>query len=84
MLGEELADIRVAPSPGDVKETIQRLLFSSAGRLSLFFETLYAKAVGRSTVLAATLDAVADGPVTTAGVAARIRCVPHDPLALGG
>ena len=72
MLGEALADLGRPATHGDLKEAIQRLLFASTGRLSLFFETTYGRTVGRSAAIAATLDALADGPARPSEVAARV------------
>lgn len=44
------------------KEALQELLFSRSGRLGLYFQLQHARAVGRSTYLAAVLDALAEGP----------------------
>jgi hypothetical protein len=55
------------------KEALQSLLFSRMGRLALFFENEFQRLVGRSTFLAATLDALANGPATLTVVSTTIQ-----------
>lgn len=55
-----------------LKAALQSLLFSRTGRLALYFENAYDELVGRSTFLAAVLDALADGPLRLGEVAAKI------------
>lgn len=60
--GEELLR---SPPPFDavaLKETIQRVLFSSTGRLALYFARQYAQIVGRSSYAALALAALAAAP----------------------
>lgn len=61
--GEEL--LRAGPpfDESSLKETVQRLVFSSSGRLALYFARQYASTVGRSAHAAAALAAVAAAPV---------------------
>jgi len=73
LLGEELTAQGRAPDTADLKAAVQALLFSPTGRLALFLENEYIRHVGRSTYLAATLDALAEGPRTLTAVAARIQ-----------
>lgn len=64
------------PPPYDeavVKQALQGLLFARTGRLALYFEGEFQRAVGRSTLLAATLSAAATGPLRIADLAERIR-----------
>jgi AAA+ ATPase superfamily predicted ATPase len=73
LLGEALTS---GPPPYDLPElkaALQSVLFSRTGRLALYFENEYSRLVGRSTFLAAVLDAVADGPVRLVDVAGKIR-----------
>ena len=73
LLGEEL----VAQSPpmdrAALKGALQELLFSRNGRLALFFNNEFHRLVGRSTYLAATLSALAEGPKRLTDVATTIR-----------
>lgn len=72
LFGEALTS---APPPYDehaLKAALQGLLFSRAGRLALYFENEYAGLVGRSTFLAAVLDALADGPLRLGEIATKI------------
>ncbi len=73
MLGEELTAHRRVPDVADLKAAVQALLFSTTGRLALFLENEYNRCVGRSTHLAASLDALAEGPRTLTAVATRIQ-----------
>lgn len=73
LLGEELVGNGQTPDQSSLKAALQRLLFSKTGRLALYFEGAYQKLVGRSTSLAATLDALSDGPVTLTSVSKAIQ-----------
>jgi Holliday junction resolvase len=73
LLGEALTARARAPGLPDLKDAMQGLLFSRTGRLALYFDHEFQRLVGRSTTLAATLDALAEGPATLTAVAARIR-----------
>ena len=56
-----------------LKPVLQGLIFSRAGRLSLYFANEYARAVGNASTAAATLQAVAEhGPVRLTDVANTI------------
>lgn len=57
--GEELLRQGAPCDDGAVKEALQRVLFTSTGRLSLYFERQHAALVGRSGFAAATLAALA-------------------------
>lgn len=75
MLGEQLTE---QPRPIDraaLKEAMQELLFSRAGRLALFFENEFQRLVGKSTFLAATLNALAEGPSTLTAVSRSIQAL---------
>jgi hypothetical protein len=73
LLGEAMTEHGGSPSLDDLKPALQGLLFSANGRLALFFQNEFQRLVGRSTFLAATLDALAEGPATLTEVAARIH-----------
>lgn len=73
LLGEELTERGGPADLPALKEALQRLLFSRTGRLALFFENEFQRLVGRSTLLAATLDALAEGPATLTAVSKAIR-----------
>lgn len=72
LLGEALTRMEPPYDERDLKETLQSLLFTRTGRLSLYFENEFNKLVGRSTSLAATLDALADRPMRTADLARSV------------
>lgn len=72
LLGEAMTS---SPPPYDgrtFKEALQAVLFSRTGRLALYFENEYNRLVGRSTFLAAVLDALADGPLRLTDIADKI------------
>lgn len=72
LFGDEITRL---PPPCDervLKEALQSLLFSRTGRLSLYFENEYQRAIGSATTLAATLAAVAQQPSTLSEVASLI------------
>ena len=73
LLGEALTTQARTPGPDDLKEALQALIFSPTGRLALFFEKGFRRLVGRSTYLAATLDALTEGPATATGIANKIH-----------
>jgi len=62
LLGEALTAAGPPLDDDALKEALQELLFSRTGRLALYFQLGYERAVGRSGYLAAALDALADGP----------------------
>lgn len=55
-----------------LRGALQRVLFSDTGRLSLYFANEFQRLVGRATTLAATLNALAQGPRTLTEVARSI------------
>jgi DNA-binding IclR family transcriptional regulator len=72
MFGEALV---AAPPPYDdaaLKDALQTVLFSPTGRLALYFQLTFERAVGRSGQLAATLDALAAGPIRMSEIAQRL------------
>jgi AAA+ ATPase superfamily predicted ATPase/Holliday junction resolvase len=71
LLGETLTGQRRPPDKNDLKAALQDLLFSRTGRLGLYFENEYHRLVGRSTFLAATLGALAEGPLRLSDVASK-------------
>jgi AAA+ ATPase superfamily predicted ATPase len=73
LLGEELTELSGPLDLVAFKEALQKLLFSRTGRLALFFENEFQRLVGHSTFLAATLDALAEGPTTLTAVAKTIK-----------
>jgi Holliday junction resolvase len=73
LLGETLTAATDVPNESELKAAFQALLFSPTGRLALFFDNEFHRIVGRSTFLAATLDALAAGPTSLTDVASRIR-----------
>ncbi len=74
VLGEALASLAGEPDEATrLKLGLQQVLFHRTGRLALYFEREWLRLVGRATTLAATLDALADGPARLTDVAARIK-----------
>jgi AAA+ ATPase superfamily predicted ATPase len=71
VLGEALCD-EAGRDEKRLREALQRVLFSTTGRLSLYFQNEFQRLVGRATTLAATLNALADGPLTLSQVARAI------------
>ena len=56
---------------GHVRQVYSELLFTRTGRLSLYFAREFDRLVGNSATLAATLEALADGPLRTMEIARR-------------
>lgn len=78
LFGEELT---AHPPPYDetaLKDAIQGLLFSRTGRLAMYLQLAFDRAVGRSAYLAAALDALCDGPLRVTDVATKIRTTTAD------
>jgi AAA+ ATPase superfamily predicted ATPase len=72
LLGESLVAI---PPPADddaLKEALGNLLFTRTGRLALYFENEYNRAVGRASSLAAVLTALSRGPRRPSEIATAI------------
>ena len=72
LLGDEITRSEPPYDVRTLKEALQSLLFSRTGRLSLFFESEYQRAIGNATTLAATLAALAGRPRTLSEVATEI------------
>jgi AAA+ ATPase superfamily predicted ATPase len=72
LLGQTLTRDEPPYDDESFKLALQELLFNRTGRLSLYFEREYAETVGRSTYLAACLDALAEGPCRLTDVAKAI------------
>ena len=72
VFGEELVRLEPPYDERSLKEVLQAVLFSRAGRLALYFQNEHERLVGKSTGLAATLDALADGPLRMTDVAKEI------------
>ncbi len=73
LVGDELTRLSPPYDEGALKQTIQSVLFSRAGRLALFFENEYRRLVGNATTLAAALEAVATRPGTLSELASAIH-----------
>ncbi|MCB9582166.1 MAG: ATP-binding protein [Polyangiaceae bacterium] len=74
MVGEAIVSENPPYDTETLKPLLQGLLFSRTGRLSLYFENEYARAVGNASTAAATLQAVAEhGPTRLTDVAHAIR-----------
>ena len=73
LLGEALTAREPPYDDAALKEALQDVLFSRAGRLALYLQLGFDRAVGRSTYLAAVLDALSAGPLRMTDIAARIQ-----------
>lgn len=62
LLGEAIVAREPPYDLGTLRDAIEELVFSRTGRLSLYFENEHQRLVGRAAMLAATLDALAEGP----------------------
>lgn len=73
IVGEALVATEPPYDETCLKPVLQALLFSRAGRLSLYFENEHTRLVGRATTAAATLRALAEGaPLRLTDVARNI------------
>lgn len=73
LLGETLTATEPPYDDAALKDAFQSLLFSRSGRLSLYLQLGFDRAVGRSTYLAAVLDALGDGPLRMTDIARRVH-----------
>jgi AAA+ ATPase superfamily predicted ATPase len=73
LLGEALTAQPGAIDEPALKQAVGDLLFSSTGRLALYFTAEYQRLVGRSASLAAVLAALAPGPLRLGELATAIR-----------
>jgi AAA+ ATPase superfamily predicted ATPase/Holliday junction resolvase len=73
LLGEALTARDPPYDDAALKEALQEVLFSRTGRLALYFQLTFDRAVGRSTYLAAVLDALSGGALRMTDVATRIQ-----------
>lgn len=78
LLGEALTAGEPPYDDAALKDAFQTVLFSRTGRLGLYLQLVFDRAVGRSTYLAATLDALGDGPLRMTDVATRIHASTAD------
>lgn len=78
ILGEALTAREAPYDEASLKEALQEILFSRSGRLALYFELQHSRAVGRSAYMAATLDALAEGPRRLADLARAISATSAD------
>ncbi|MGC4121306.1 MAG: AAA family ATPase [Myxococcales bacterium] len=76
IVGEALARQEPPIDRSTLKSVVQDLLFSKTGRVSLYFENEFERLVGRSTFLASTLEALAEGPKRNADLARAIGATP--------
>ena len=72
LVGETLTAGDPPYDEADVKDALQRVLFSRMGRLALYLQLVYERAVGRSAYLAGALDALAGGPARVTDVSKRL------------
>lgn len=75
VVGEALVE-EAGSADARLRGALQRALFSDTGRLSLYFLNEYQRLVGRATTLAATLNALAQGPRTLTEVGKAIEGAP--------
>jgi Holliday junction resolvase len=73
LLGEALTARAPPYDDAALKDALQDVLFSHTGRLALYLQLGFDRAVGRSTYLAAVLDALSAGPLRMTDIAARIH-----------
>jgi len=73
LAGEALVASEPPYDDSALKQAIQGLVFSTSGRLGLYFQTEYQRLVGASTAHAAALDALANGPRKLSEVTRAIR-----------
>lgn len=71
LFGEVLTAREPPYDAGLVREVYSELLFTRTGRLALYFEREFDRLVGHAGTLAATLEALADGPLRTKDIAER-------------
>ncbi|MFO0760400.1 MAG: AAA family ATPase [Byssovorax sp.] len=69
LLGEALTSHEPPYDEALLKQAMQEILFSRSGRLALYFEIVHLEVAGRSTFLAATLDALAEEPLRLTDIA---------------
>jgi len=69
LFGEVLTADEPPYDVGLVRQVYSELLFTRTGRLSLYFAREFDRLVGSAATLAATLEALADGPLRTKEVA---------------
>ena len=62
LLGEALTSGPPPYTERHLQEALQQLMFSRSGRLALYFDREFHRLVGRSTYLAAILEALSEGP----------------------
>jgi AAA+ ATPase superfamily predicted ATPase/Holliday junction resolvase len=71
LFGEVLTANEPPYDLGMVRQVYSELLFTRTGRLSLYFAREFDRLVGNAATLAATLEALVDGPLRTMDVARR-------------
>jgi len=71
LFGEVLTAGEPPYDVGLVRQVYSELLFTRTGRLALYFAREFDRLVGSAATLAATLEALADGPLRTMDVARR-------------
>ncbi len=73
LFGEALTRTDPPYDDAALKSTLSELLFSSTGRLALYFQREYDKVVGRATTAAAVMGALAEGPLKPGEIAKAIK-----------
>lgn len=78
LLGEALTSREPPYDDAALKDALQDVLFSRTGRLALYLQLGFDRIVGRSTYLAAVLDALSDEPLRMTDIASRIHASTAD------
>jgi AAA+ ATPase superfamily predicted ATPase/Holliday junction resolvase len=73
LLGEALTAREPPYNDAALKDALQDVLFSRTGRLALYLQLGFDRAVGRSTYLAAVLDALSAGALRMTDISGRIQ-----------
>jgi AAA+ ATPase superfamily predicted ATPase len=71
LFGEVLTGLAPPYDPGLVRQVYSELLFTRTGRLALYFEREFDRLVGSAATLAATVEALVDGPRRAVEIARR-------------
>jgi uncharacterized protein len=78
LLGEALTAREPPYDDAALKDALQDVLFSRTGRLALYLQLGFDRIVGRSTYLAAVLDALCDQPLRLTDIAAHLHVTTAD------
>jgi Holliday junction resolvase len=78
LFGEALTAREPPYDDAALKNALQDVLFTRTGRLALYLQLGFERIVGRSTYLAAVLDALSDEPLRMTDIASRIHATTAD------